>query len=97
MRKPLTPQQLELLHFLRDYIAAHGISPTVSDMAKALGKRSKGSIGALLNALEDAGLISRDRYCARGVYVHGDACPHCGQDMPERKQKRINGATHERA
>lgn len=65
----MTRQQSRLLHFIADYQREHGgdVSPSLDEMGRALGLRSKAGIHRLLARLEDAGRIARDPRRARSV------------------------------
>lgn len=65
----MTRQQSRLLQFIAEYQRKHGgdVSPSLEEMAQALGLRSKAGIHRLLTRLEDAGRIARDPYRARSV------------------------------
>ncbi|MBI4050852.1 MAG: transcriptional repressor LexA [Candidatus Doudnabacteria bacterium] len=64
----ITHRQKELLDVIRDKIQSKGLPPTVSEMAKALGVKSKNAVAKLLAGLEEKGLIKRDG-SARGIRV----------------------------
>lgn len=57
----LTPRQLEVLQCVRSVRAASGTSPTLSEMAVALGLH-KSTIHEHVRALEVAGALSRTAY-----------------------------------
>ncbi len=64
----LTPLARKLLAFIREQ-AAISVSPTVAEMAAALGLRSKSSVSRVLNQLEDRGHVQRMRHRARSVQI----------------------------
>jgi repressor LexA len=53
----LTRSERTVLDFIRDYINLHGISPTYEEIARGVGKKSKGHIAALVYSLSDKGAI----------------------------------------
>lgn len=65
----MTDRQKQLFDFIKNSIESDGFPPTVSEMAKAIGVKSKNSVFKLLSALEEEGLIKRDG-SARGIKVY---------------------------
>lgn len=66
----LTRRQSELLCYLVAYAGeADGMCPTYSDMAKALGLKSKSGIHKLITGLEWRGFIQRLPHQARAIRV----------------------------
>ncbi|WP_428659111.1 LexA family protein [Reyranella sp.] len=65
----MTRQQSRLLQFIAEYQRAHGgeVSPSLDEMGRALGLKSKAGVHRLLVRLEDAGRIARDPRRARSV------------------------------
>jgi SOS-response transcriptional repressor LexA len=65
----MTRQQSRLLRFIADYQREHGddVSPSLEEMGRALGLKSKSGIHRLLTRLEDAGRIVRDPHRARSA------------------------------
>ena len=65
----MTRQQARLLQFISDYRREHGgdVSPSLDEMAGALGLRSKAGIHRLLTRLEEAGRVARDPRRVRSV------------------------------
>jgi SOS-response transcriptional repressor LexA len=56
----LTEQQAKCLHFIEDYIHAHGgISPSLYEMMEPLEVASKASVHRVLTELEQRGFIRR--------------------------------------
>ncbi|MDZ7660920.1 transcriptional repressor LexA [Thiohalophilus sp.] len=53
----LTGSQHKTLSFIRDYMGAHGYSPSLSDIAKGLGLKSRGVVHRNVHALAEAGFI----------------------------------------
>lgn len=68
----LTSKQSQVLEFLRSYIKKHGESPTVPEMATALGLSSLRTVTQYLEALERRGLIRRARYQKRNITLLED-------------------------
>lgn len=54
----MTPRQLEVLDFLREFIAASGLSPSVRDVARRFGM-GVSSAWTVIDALVDAGALVR--------------------------------------
>lgn len=44
MKVGLTPRQMEVLHFIKGFIAANGFSPTYEEIATGVGSKSRGTI-----------------------------------------------------
>ena len=65
----LTRKQHELLLYLNDYLAEHGVSPSFDEMKEALGLRSKSGIHRLITGLEERGFINRLQHRARAIEV----------------------------
>ena len=55
----MTNHQLQLLDFIREFIAKHGVSPTYREMKSGLGCRSLGIVHGMVNRLVDAGCLVR--------------------------------------
>jgi len=62
----LTPKQLRIVEFIREYDREHGFSPTLDEMAAELGV-SKVTIFEHLKALERKGAIARVYHKSRSV------------------------------
>lgn len=80
MLKPLTERQHSVLNFIQHYCLEHGIPPTRSEIAEALGFRSKTAAVDHLKALERKGYIHLHGETSRGIQVlHGqDELPIIG-------------------
>jgi SOS-response transcriptional repressor LexA len=65
----MTRQQSRLLQFIAEYRREHGgdVSPSLDEMACALGLRSKAGVHRLLTRLESAGRIARNPHRVRSV------------------------------
>lgn len=64
----LTHRQQALLDFLRDR-AHEGLAPTLDDICRGLGLRSRGSLHKHVQALVDAGLVEPMAGKRRGVHL----------------------------
>jgi repressor LexA len=62
----LTPRQLEIVRFIRDYVAEHEIPPTMQEIADHLGV-SRPTVFEHIEALEARGAIRRRRTISRGI------------------------------
>jgi repressor LexA len=60
-------RDVELLEYVRRFIARHGYSPSYAEMCHGVGLRSKGSIFNLLGRLRDEGKIEVRDNMARTV------------------------------
>ncbi|MDH5392892.1 MAG: transcriptional repressor LexA [Gammaproteobacteria bacterium] len=65
----LTSGQHKTLDYIRQYIAREGFAPTLTEIAKGLGTRSKGSIHRQVQALSDAGYIELLSGRKRGIQL----------------------------
>lgn len=65
----MTHQQHVLLEFLRRRHAEGGATPSMSEMARALGVKSKSSVVRVLRGLEERGRIRRLPHRARAVEI----------------------------
>jgi repressor LexA len=63
----LTEREQDTLDFIRAYVAEHGRSPLVSEIADGLGIRSQGTTHRYIQALVDAGLLERHVGRTRGL------------------------------
>jgi repressor LexA len=63
---PLTPKQLRLLTFIRDFSSAHGYAPTMQELADEFGV-SKVTVFEHIAALQRKGFLSRSRHKARSL------------------------------
>ena len=79
--KPLTAKQQQMLTFIQDFMARQHYPPTYEEIRSGLGLSTKSLVDYHLTALEQAGLISRDRATPRGLrLVNADtfAVPYLG-------------------
>lgn len=65
---PLSPRQRDTLEAIIDYIADHGTSPTVQELADLM-RTSKVAAFERVAALEQKGWIRRKRFHARSIEV----------------------------
>ncbi|MFO0972806.1 MAG: transcriptional repressor LexA [Phycisphaerae bacterium] len=70
-KTPGTPRQAEILSFIRGYQEKHGYSPTLQEIGDYLGI-SKVTVFEHLTALEERGLIQRNRHKARSLELADD-------------------------
>ncbi len=63
----LTDRQQQTYDFLHAYVARHGVSPKLREIADHLGIQSRGTVHRYLSALVDAGLIVVAADRARGI------------------------------
>lgn len=63
----LTPLQDRLLTFLRERAKTSNVSPSLNEMAAAIGIRSKSSAHGILARLEERGLVRRLHNRARAI------------------------------
>lgn len=69
----LTLKQLKVLQSIRDYIEQHGCSPSLDELAKAAGLKSRGNIHRYLAQLKKRGHIRMLPNTARAIEVV--SCP----------------------
>ena len=67
----LTPKQLRLVEFIRDYSARHGYAPTQQEMARRFRLKSLGSVQDYLKALEAKGYLSKEWNGRRAIRLTG--------------------------
>lgn len=53
----MTKRQQDLLTFVRDYIAEHGVSPSYEEIGVALALKTKSGVSRLVHELVDRGLL----------------------------------------
>lgn len=75
--KNLTEKQKQVFEYIKEIIFQRGIAPSVREIGEAVGLRSTSSVQYNLNALEEAGYITREanlkrtiRICASAESVH---------------------------
>jgi repressor LexA len=72
----LTPKQLQVLRFIRDFRATHSLSPTIDEIAAALGV-SKITVHEHLGHLQRKGAIQREKAKARAIDLLQDPDARC--------------------
>lgn len=68
----LTRVEEKLLQFITRYIAQNGHAPTLVEMGKALGIRSKGTVHRYVESLVDKGHLRRNGRGWRGIRLTGE-------------------------
>lgn len=63
----LNKRQSKLLEYIKTRLAESGFPPTFSEMAKAVGVKSKNAVEKMLRKLEVLGMIEREKASARGI------------------------------
>jgi repressor LexA len=74
--RPPTKRQKQVLDFIIAYSAKEGVSPTLRELAKALGFSSLASCFKHLEALREKGLLTRDHYKWRSLSPVGKETPN---------------------
>lgn len=74
----LKPAQLKLLAEIRTYIGVHGFSPSLQDLADAVGYVSVGGVSYQLSLLAEAGVLRHDSKIPRSIVLTTGPCAHCG-------------------
>lgn len=72
MKRGLTPRQLDLLEYIREFIAREGHSPSFVQMLSAVDLKSKSGIHRLVDSLEERGYIRRLHNRARAIVLVED-------------------------
>lgn len=65
----LTAKQIEVLTFIRGFIATHKFSPTVREIGEGVGCKSTSNVHRYLSALERRGHIERLHGHARSIAI----------------------------
>lgn len=68
----MTKQQLELLRFIKTFIAQRGYSPSFEEMKQGIGLKSKSGIHRMIISLERQGQIRRLRNRHRALELVPD-------------------------
>lgn len=66
----LTPKQTQFLAFIQQYKLKHGYSPSQTEIAKALGYRSLGTVQDYFAVLAKKGVLTKEPHSRREVSVH---------------------------
>lgn len=74
----LTRRQAEVFAIIEQLIARNAKPPTIREIGAAAGIKSPNGPVLHLDALEAAGLITRERFVSRGIRIVGK-CPVCGR------------------
>ena len=62
-------RQRQILDFIRQYIQKYGYSPTLNEIAQAIGVTSIATVHEHINAMEKKGVIRRPRGEIRGIEI----------------------------
>lgn len=81
-RSSLTPKQLRLLTFIRDFTHAHGYAPTMQELADEFGV-SKVTVFEHIAALQRKGYLKRSRHKARSLQLSDNI------DFPDERPTRL--------
>ena len=66
---PLTPKQKKFLDFVIEHMEREGYSPSQTEIARALGFKSLGTVQNYLTRLEREGFIQKDWNARRSIRV----------------------------
>jgi repressor LexA len=81
MAPPLSPKQLEVLAFIRNFVVSHALPPTRGEIAAGLGLRNRQGIDQHLRALDLKGVIELVPGISRGIRLREDE-PSVGAKSP---------------
>ena len=87
-RKKLSPRQERILEFIKDFIEANEMPPTVRDIQMACSISSTSVVDYNLKQLEEAGYINRRKEVARGIELLDNE----GQPVSNAPRVQIVGA-----
>jgi repressor LexA len=81
-RLGLTSRQVEVLDFVRRYLAEHRYGPGLKEIGAALGLRAVSTVHRHVAELQRKGYVVREpeSRCVALVSAPG-TCPHCGHSM----------------
>lgn len=65
----MTPNQSQCLKFIKSYIDENGLSPTIGEISKAMGMKSRTGSAGLVDKLETDGHITRCGDEARNIRI----------------------------
>ena len=65
----LTPRQRQVLHFIQESLAEHGLPPTRAEIAQALGFKSANAAEEHLRALQRKGVLDLRPGASRGIQL----------------------------
>ena len=69
----LTPSEKKTLRFIQKYCIENGYSPTLTEIAKGIGIKSKGVVHRYIKSLESLNLISISSHRKRGICLNLEA------------------------
>ncbi len=69
----LTPSEKKTLKFIQKYCIEKGYSPTLTEIAKGIGIKSKGVVHRYIKTLESLNLISISSHRKRGIVLNLEA------------------------
>lgn len=78
----LTQRQQDVLEIIRRHMARNCESPTVREIAQALGVRSTCTVQRHLDALDKKGCITRSKYGYRSIDLPGEVSPKQAKFVP---------------
>jgi repressor LexA len=80
----LYKRQRQILNFIKQYIQTQGASPTLQQIAEAIGVKSLATVHEHLQALEEKKVIQRYKGTVRGIKVLDDtpSIDHSGITLP---------------
>lgn len=81
-RPNLTARQLEIVGFIRDYRARHGIAPTQREICEHFGYSSFGTLQKHIRLLLDKGVLVRDWNQRRSLDVASEASAAPALEVP---------------
>lgn len=71
-----------ILDFIKNFITEHGYPPSIRDIQRGCNISSTSVVAYHLKALEEQGLLQRDREVSRGLGLRGIAVPEPAVDVP---------------
>lgn len=78
----LTDNQRTVLNFIQRYIASHGISPKLQEIAEGIGISSRGVAHRYVQALVDADYLANDKGKHRGIRLLRENPNQQGNSLP---------------
>lgn len=88
-----TPRQLQVLEYLRSYIAEHGYAPAMTEIGNHLGIRSSNGVNDHLRALEKKGLITREPFKSRAIRIVGEGLErYTTEQLQQEIERRAAGS-----
>src|SRR5262245_15537669 len=83
--RQLSPRQLEVLAFIRQFTQAHGLPPTRGEIAEGLGLKNRQGIDQHLRALETKGAIELVPGISRGIRILDEAHSEAHNEVKRRR------------